>query len=81
MIRDTCRPDHLSDAYAPVTILRLLQLMTRAEDGWRRTDQLMDHLEDTGTAEEEVSRRSVHSRASNLCVDLRLKLYASLCTV
>ena len=56
MTRDVCRTDHLSDAYAPVTILRLLQLMSRAEDGWRRTDQLMDHLEETGTAEEEVSR-------------------------
>ena len=58
------RTDHLSDAYAPVTILRLLQLMSRAEDGWRRTDQLMDHLEETGTAEEEVSSLTVHCLTS-----------------
>ena len=42
-----------SDAYAPVTVLRMLLLMDRDDDNWRRTDQLMDHLEEVGVHPDE----------------------------
>ena len=52
-VREDIRSEVASPAYAPVTILRLLLLMDKDCDGWFRTNQLMDHLEDTGPCPEE----------------------------
>ena len=52
-LREEIRAEVASPAYAPVTILRLLLLKDKDSDGWFRTNQLMDHLEDTGPCPEE----------------------------
>ena len=39
--------DTLNIAYSHVTILRMLLLMTENDDKWARTNQLMDHLEES----------------------------------
>ena len=52
---ETIRSEEMSAAYAHVTILRMLLLMEAKDDGWFRTNQLMDHLEETGSSPEEWS--------------------------
>ena len=45
--QDHIAQDNLNKAYSHVTILRMLLLMEENGDKWRRTNQLMDHLEES----------------------------------